>query len=769
MATTATNVHVELQSGTDRTLLVTWACSNEHVDHYIVKWQYTAGDKKNGDYIWFEGSSTNVDNGDLKTNTYDAPANAKKARVSIRPIAKKRKQNKTEQAYWTVPASTFVPKTFTSVADAATPTSGPSLVLSGTKIVASLLITDENSKEIQFQIYNITDSKTVDTSKGITITVNAATYSHKVSSGDKYKARCRCANSADKWSDWGPWSEVCVTKPTKVTSLKSIKALSTTSVLLDWTYVKTADDYTIEYATSISYFDKSSSLVSTATASTSILQLDGLETGQTYYFRIRANNTAGSSAWFPDYSAKIIANTISITLGAVPYAPTTWSDSTVVKKGDPIVLNWVHNPSDGSDQKTARINYSINGIPASTITVVGEIYQWTIETSDFDDSSNITWVIATAGATSSYGPDSTTRSVMVYENPTVSCSIQNGDTITGYPFVFTLTAKPDTQNVLAYNVSIKSMQGYETQDEFGNPTYIAEQQIIYQKIISDSSHNYEVSLTPGDINMDNNKTYMLDFSVTMSSGLSDSAYVIFNTAWVEATMYPNAFIGIMESTLSALIQAYCEDVNGNPVTDVILSVYRRDYNGEFTAIQTDIDSVGLNIVDPHPALDFARYRVVSMSKTTGAIDFTDIPGVEVGIKEIIIQWEDSWSHYSGDSEDELVDPIMSGSILRLPYNIDVSDNYKPDVELIEYIGRKRPVSYYGTQLGETATWSVEVPATDKETIYSLRRLAIWQGDVYVREPSGSGYWAHIEVSMTQTHLELSIPVSLTITRVEGGV
>ena len=92
-----------------------------------------------------------------------------------------------------------------------------------------------------------------------------------------------------------------------------------------------------------------------------------------------------------------------------------------------------------------------------------------------------------------------------------------------------------------------------------------------------------------------------------------------------------------------------------------------------------------------------------------------------------------------------------------------------DVELVEYAGRKRPVSYYGTQLGESATWRVDIDKKDEDTLYALRRLAIWPGDVYVREPSGSGYWANITVSFSQTHKELVIPVSLDIKRVEGGV
>ena len=62
---------------------------------------------------------------------------------------------------------------------------------------------------------------------------------------------------------------------------------------------------------------------------------------------------------------------------------------------------------------------------------------------------------------------------------------------------------------------------------------------------------------------------------------------------------------------------------------------------------------------------------------------------------------------------------------------------------------------------------MEIPKEDKQTLYALRRLAAWAGDVYVREPSGSGYWASITVSFSQTHRELTIPITINITRVEG--
>jgi hypothetical protein len=106
-------------------------------------------------------------------------------------------------------------------------------------------------------------------------------------------------------------------------------------------------------------------------------------------------------------------------------------------------------------------------------------------------------------------------------------------------------------------------------------------------------------------------------------------------------------------------------------------------------------------------------------------------------------------------------------MLRLPYNVDVDEKSNMDKSLIEYIGRKSPVSYYGTQQGIGMTLNTEFPKDDKETLYTLRRLATWDGDVYIREPSGNGYNANITVSMSSKHKALTVPVTIDVTRVEG--
>lgn len=344
------------------------------------------------------------------------------------------------------------------------------------------------------------------------------------------------------------------------------------------------------------------------------------------------------------------------------------------------------------------------------------------------------------------------------------------DTLEQYPLRVSAIAGPKTQTPIGYHLTISANEAYETIDHIGNVKIVAKGSVVYSHHF-DISDPLKVALSAGDVDLENNIDYTIECTVSMNSGLTVTDSTEFTVAWTDSLYEPNAEVGIDETIYSAMIRPYCEDESGVPIADVLLSVYRREYDGSFTEIIKDIENErGAFVIDPHPALDFARYRVVAMSKATGAISYYDLPAYYVGGKAVIIQWDEEWSTFDVTDDGSVVgENPWSGSMLKLPYNIDVSDNYNPDVELVEYIGRSYPVSYYGTQRGETATWNVVIDITDKETIYALRRLAKWMGNVYVREPSGTGYWANIKVSFSQKHRGVTIPVQLELVRVEGGM
>ena len=408
----------------------------------------------------------------------------------------------------------------------------------------------------------------------------------------------------------------------------------------------------------------------------------------------------------------------------------------------------------------------------------------------------------------------------------VDQDLVDADTIESFPIYISAVAGPNTQKPIGYHVEIIANESYETIDNIGNEQIISEGESIYSKYFEINTELL-VELTPGTINLDNDISYTVICTVSMDSGLKAESSAEFTISWVDLEYQPDAEISIDEDAVTSHIRPYCETneltqyivtrsyntyvktesptdeyiygtvtksvtttgeevysgvtSDGNSiyycevvdsvlVPNVTLSVYRREYNGTFVELATGIDNESYTtITDPHPSLDYARYRIVAIDGNTGAVSYYDVPGVPVKEKAAIIQWDEDWSSFDTTEETEMDQPAWTGSMLKLPYNIDVSDSNNKDVELVSYVGRNHAVAYYGTQLGIKSTWNVKVPADDKDTLYALRRLQIWMGNVYVREPSGSGYWATISVSFSKNHCELTIPVTFNITRVEGGI
>jgi hypothetical protein len=348
------------------------------------------------------------------------------------------------------------------------------------------------------------------------------------------------------------------------------------------------------------------------------------------------------------------------------------------------------------------------------------------------------------------------------------------ETLTSFPFYVRASAELksyELQKPVGYNLQIVSRNYYETVDDIGNTKVINPGDLVYSKYFA-TDGMLVVEMSANNIDLESGMEYMVYCDVDMNTGLSvnnNDNLIDFTVDWIDVEYAIDADISISNVAYTALITPYCEDAEGKLIENVELSIYRREYDGSYKTVATGIPNTRTSVTDPHPALDYARYRFVAKDTLTGAISFYDMAGVPVNGYEIVLQWDEDWVNFDAELDDTPVQSPWSGSMLKLPYNLDVSDNHKPDYTLVEYVGRSHPVSYYGTHLGTSSSWKVVIPKEDTETLYALRRLARWLGDVYVREPSGSGYWAQVTVSFSQSHCDPTIPVSLSINRVEGGV
>lgn len=816
--------------GEGNTLFATWKWSKNHTEHYKVLWTYNTG---NGVWFTGSSTTISVDAdipNQAKQSTYNIPANARQIRFKVKPVAETQTKNKKEVFYWEAAWSDV--KTWTDSTPLTTPGT-PNVSIEKYKLTATLDNIDiDGATHIEFQVVKNNSASAFSTKKAEIVSAHAS-YAFTVDAGSEYKVRARAYNSDDKtYSEWSQYSGNEKTIPATPAAFTVVRANSKTSVYLEWAAVNAADAYDVEYTTKKEYFDGSRETTVDSDIKTTHYEVTGLETGKEYFFRLRAKNSeaSGESGW-SDIKSCIVGSkpaaptTWSSTTTAIVGEPLnlywvhnaedgsrqTRAELELVIGGVPEYHTIMKPKPEDEDEPEKTSVYSI-------------------DTSLYVEGVDIKWRVQTAGITDELGEWSVERTIDIYAPPTLELRMTDIEgepieTLTSFPFYIYGLAGPNTQVPIGYHLTIVANESYDTVDGKGNPKTVNVGDAVYSKYF-DVNTALLVEMSANNLDLENNIPYTINCRVSMDSGLTADSSVDFSVTWADLVYEPNAEIGLDTDTMTVSIRPYCVnaqrvchlvnvendiytigdvftgtvwgepvvpnvkigdelvywgmDADGNevnycyvdemlPVDDVLLSVYRREFDGNFTELITGLDSAkATTITDPHPALDYARYRIVATSKLTGSVSYYDPPGYPVGGTAAIIQWDEEWTPFDVTNEDELVQPPWSGSMLVLPYNIDVSDAYSPEVSLIEYIGRDHPVGYYGTQQGHTSNWNIEIPKSDTETIYALRRLAKWMGDVYVREPSGSGYWANIVVSFNQTHREVTIPVTFKITRVEGG-
>lgn len=795
---------------TGRAMIVNWSWKKDKTKGFTVRWkQYL-----NGKWV---GTDSNIEYPDSATtdsakdmyhqSTFSADSAATKVAFQVRPFYK----SDNEIKYWSASEGDWSDEKqydFSENPPLAPNTPDVKLEADGVTLTISLSNIDAEKLEAVSVKFNIVKNNTssIHTSDPVKIntTSNYVSYQYKVALGSEYCVRACSVSEKNKTSTWSDFSSNVGTRPSapsKITTCKKSKDSNdgSISVFLEWSAVTTAKQYTIEYTTNANHFDNPTGNVATVTTTDARTSLEilGLEVGADYFFRVRAVNDNGESNPSP---------VVSVAIGEPPAPPTTWSSANSAFVGGTMELNWTHNSADGSRQTYAQLSLQINDGNWTTYTFKNTTNEYSGEQTDVSDftygqaisykgsiyvkmdttkdalqDSKIVWKVRTAGISDEFSDTawSVERTIYIYEKPTLVLSMvkdladEDGtivEDLDSFPFYIRGNVDLDSyeiQRPVGYHLRVVSDEYYETVDDAGRTVVINPGDAVYSKYF-DTSDVLIVEMSANNINLESGITYSVYCAADMSTGLSVEQSYQFSVNWVDVEHSIDATVTINEDAYTALISPRCIDANGELVENVTLAVYRREYDGSYTEIAKNIPNDGTSVTDPHPSLDYARYRLIAKDVTSGAISFYDMSGYPVNGFAVIIQWDEEWSTF--DVNDATAEgPEWTGSLVKLPYNIDVTDSRKREVELVKYAGRENPVSYYGTQRDEAQTWNVVIPKDDKETIYALRRLSLWSGDVYVREPSGMGYWANVTVNFNLKHKDLTAPVTIQVTRVEGGV
>ncbi len=602
------SIEVGIQSGTDRTVYVTWSyttqtCVTHHktcCDGYLVNWQYNTGDG-----VWFDAGNNSADK---KQATYSAPSNATSVRVRVKAVSKTRtekqtyytKKNKKKTKQVTVtcisstPWSSWVKYVFKDPPP--DPPPAPTCTIENNKLVAKLENLDA-SVNGGVATFDVVQNDIHHCASGTaTIATKAASYSYTVSPGNFYKVRCKVGNKKGT-SEWGEYSSNVSTAPATPSGITSISALSSSSISLTWNASTGAKTYEVQYTTKKEYFDANANEVNSQTIESGTKAIvSGLESGSEYYFRVRACNDQGNSG----YTA-----IKSIIIGKEPTAPTTWSSTATVMDGEKVTLYWVHNSSDNSKETESTINLTFrcvtkNGDSIGHMTLdpivipkhTGEEEEETtnyyiIDTSKVDsswklngkavtysqvktyltDMCQIEWTVKTKGIINKYSPESTMRIIKIYDKPSLAFSwgsVYNGKFLyykylPHFPLVFRAQAGPPTSTVIGYHVTIVSNESYITEDYTGSVKYVNKGEEIFSKYYERDVANkdYYITLSASDVDFESGITYTATCVVSMDTGLTASSTTEFLVQWDDETYYPDARLIFNESEYTMNIQPYC--------------------------------------------------------------------------------------------------------------------------------------------------------------------------------------------------------------------
>ena len=403
----------------------------------------------------------------------------------------------------------------------------------------------------------------------------------------------------------------------------------------------------------------------------------------------------------------------------------------------------------------------------SSVTIVPSDYGAT-------DGSSVSWRVRTQGATQQWasgGGWSNTGVIIVWAKPT--STITAPLTVSAYPLELSLTVGATAAANVPTRMwmSVVCASGHRAIMPDGTERWVPAGETVWsaEAVPGDAGCTilgWTVSLGAEAIRLDGGEEYDVRGGCMTAQGMVSEAEAAPFSCDVAATDISgcDCEAALDPSTLAATITPSCVDgPGGSLVPDVALSVWRVTPDG-VEEIASGIPNDGVSsCVDRHPSFGTCTYRIVATDLVNGGQGCTDVTFEWKG-PGIVLQWNESWAEPENDSNGV----SFAGDRLVLPYNVDIAEQWDKESSLNMWAGNRHPVSRYGTQVGHTATWSCVINKYAKDGMLNeIRALGAHMGDVHVREPYGSSYMAHVTVSVTETHADAAIPVTLSVTRVEG--
>ena len=461
--------------------------------------------------------------------------------------------------------------------------------------------------------------------------------------------------------------------------------------------------------------------------------IKGLDEGTNYFVKARRYLDADSRTYSP-YS-----NTASEVTSSTPDAVVA-SGERYVPRGKSYPVSWTL--SGNGVQRAWQIVTSGGAIIAEGTDRIGATQISADRLRSFAVNGTVAFTVQVS--TGSGFIVSEAQTVTIVDPPELS--ITHGATLTVQPLSFTATSSS-----LCDLIVIVTSQGVSGQFPQGLLRQTAGDTIhsnVYTPEWTTSGDDFTTTVAlPLGLDFWNLGTYELSVeAIDRVTGLSSGAKVsTFTVGWTDTAVYPYDFVELTpidEITADGLhrqaVQIDLTPPTGSAETDVY-DIYRLTGDGPyligegFPLTYTAVDEYA-------PFGDMTQFYRVALRTTDGDVSFADIDYTLTG-DSMRFDW--------------------AGGTLELPYNIEISDNYKKDVDIRQHLDGDTD-GYWNSAIERTASLNSDmIRLTQGQDIIDVRQLARYSGPVFVRTPDGSAYEADVQVT------DLSVKGALTAIAIDA--
>lgn len=495
--------------------------------------------------------------------------------------------------------------------------------------------------------------------------------------------------------------------------------------------------------------------------------ISGLETGKTWYVRVRLISGNLTNSEGVTYGPWSDINQGTIDLSSAPNKPVLMLSDSVIPEDGSTVASWVYVTTDKTAQAYAEVAIVNNGVytpiahslTAQHVTIPANSEYYSFSTGNIYNL--VCRVKSASGKLSEWSEivSLTIAEPLVCEIAQTSLVDETLDEVAvkslkEMPLTLTVTGAGDGGMT---TVVVERAEDYQLDrpDENNLNGYAGDVVLrTSPPLIGEGQISFSVDDLIGT--MDDGVAYNIIATVQDGLGQKAEAALKFEVHWSHQASKPSAKIKIDEEALIATIKPIAP--MGAIATDVA-DIYRLSIDKPELIVQGA--EFGETYVDPYPALgEMGGYRIVTRTQNgdyiTSENQIAMVDSPELGVNPI-------------KNEEQLNIIDFEGHQIRFYYDTDYSNTWAKDSQETQYLGGSVQIDW-NPAVSRTGTLSTKaITVLDQEMLKDVRRLAVYPGLCHVRTADGSSYAADIQVSEDRVHdeQEMVANYSLSITRTDS--